>query len=106
MELDIDDRYHGSPPCTATMCNGQCEGTGWVPENILGGHQFVRCPDCGGDGKRVRGWWGALTERWHGYTDAFAFAVFWWREYGWSDGHSGGTVGAFRMVWRDTRAFR
>lgn len=59
-------------PDPETMCKGQCEGTGWVPvhrddpdpifrkaweeaekENPSDdGWHFVKCPDCGGSGRR------------------------------------------------------
>lgn len=80
--FEITSRYGGGPgPDPATMCDGQCEGMGWVPcrwsglepafdvlwqqaherGNILrrfwhylrcDGWHFVRCPDCGGTGVR------------------------------------------------------
>ena len=70
------DRYTalGIPyPDVKTMCNGQCEGTGWVPVSSgddeepwhslwleaeekkpsTDGSHFVKCPDCKGTGKTV-----------------------------------------------------
>ena len=70
------DRYQalGIPyPEAETMCLGQCEGTGMVPisrgetdpvfmrlwreaeakEPSDDGWHFVKCPDCGGTGKRT-----------------------------------------------------
>jgi hypothetical protein len=74
-EMEFTDRYQalGMPyPDPATMCAGDCEGTGVVP--IKGderdptyrklwqeaeakapaddGWHFVKCPECGGTGKR------------------------------------------------------
>jgi hypothetical protein len=69
------DRYEalGIPdPDPETMCDDQCEGTGMVPvgrgdlqepwrslwleaeakESSADGWHFVRCPSCGGTGKR------------------------------------------------------
>ena len=74
-EFEITDRYQalGIPyPDPETMCEGQCEGTGWVPvmadeldepwrtlwleaekkAKIKGGTHFVQCPDCNGTGKK------------------------------------------------------
>ena len=75
MTIEFTDRYRalGIPyPEPATMCLGQCEGTGWVPiikddmeepfrtlwleaeanEPADNGWHFVKCPDCNGSGKR------------------------------------------------------
>ncbi len=66
------DRYGRNLPDLRTMCRGQCEGTGWIPVHrrerkqplralwlaaerkkpTVDGYHFVRCPDCGGTGKR------------------------------------------------------
>ena len=70
-EIELMDRYKalGIPyPDVETMCKGQCEGTGWFPENDqtspfwqaahnarghdCDGWHFVRCPECDGTGKR------------------------------------------------------
>ncbi len=74
-DFEYTDRYEalGIPkPDPATVCKGRCEGTGWVPvgrdetDPILGelwkaaeaehheddGTHFVKCPACGGTGKR------------------------------------------------------
>lgn len=73
--IECTDRYKalGIPyPDPKTMCQGQCEGTGWVPigsddmeepwrslwlaaeakQHADDGDHFVKCPDCGGTGKR------------------------------------------------------
>ena len=69
--IEFTDRYKalGIPyPDVKTMCLGQCEGTGWFPENDqtnplwqaahakkpheCDGWHFVKCPDCDGTGKR------------------------------------------------------
>ncbi len=71
--IEYADRYGSTTPCDpATMCLGECEGTGWVPiaaedyeepwrtlwleaerkEHAPDGWHFVKCPDCGGTGKR------------------------------------------------------
>ena len=72
---EYTDRYTalGIPyPDVSTMCDGQCEGAGWVPikaddeepwhtlwvaaeeeHHSEDGYHFVECPDCGGKGKRV-----------------------------------------------------
>ncbi len=73
--IEYTDRYEalGIPyPDPATMCKGQCEGTGVVPikhdetdptyrklwqeaedkNPADDGWHFVKCPDCGGTGKR------------------------------------------------------
>jgi len=47
--LEITDRYGGTGPDPDTMCKGQCEGTGWVPQKDIEA-PFLRCPDCDGDG--------------------------------------------------------
>lgn len=65
-EIIFTDRYSASGrprPDPATVCRGQCEGMGFyptgdrsewppdaVPDDI--GYVFVRCPDCGGTGRR------------------------------------------------------
>ena len=72
-KTEFTDRYKalGIPyPDPATVCVGQCEGTGFYPENDpddnlwiaahsekphahdCDGWHFVKCPDCGGTGKR------------------------------------------------------
>ena len=73
-EFEFIDRYDalGIPhPDPETMCEGQYEGIGWVPcqkndeppfdalwleaEKVKpteDGWHFVKCPDCGGTGKR------------------------------------------------------
>ena len=71
----VTDRYKaiGIPyPDPETMCDGQCEGTGFVPVGRLDndepwhtlwleaeaesptedGWHFVRCPDCNGTGRK------------------------------------------------------
>jgi heterodisulfide reductase subunit B len=69
--MEFTDRYKalGIPyPDVETMCLGQCEGTGWFPENDqtselwiaahnaepheCDGWHFVKCPDCNGTGKK------------------------------------------------------
>lgn len=72
--LEFVDRYSalGIPyPEPATVCEGQCEGTGFVPTQVGDeepwhtlwleaekgrpsddGWHFVKCPDCKGTGKR------------------------------------------------------
>ena len=73
MKLEIIDRYKalGIPyPNPKTMCEGQCEGIGWVPVNkndmeepfrtlwlkaekkkaSKDGWHFIKCPDCNGTG--------------------------------------------------------
>ena len=75
VELVATDRYQalGIPyPDPETVCAGQCEGTGYVPIKVTDmrepwhslwlkaeaekptddGWHFVKCPDCGGTGKR------------------------------------------------------
>jgi hypothetical protein len=75
-QIVFTDRYDAlgmAPPDTTTMCDGQCDGTGFVPisaddreepwatlwkeaeeeEHSEDGWQFVTCPDCTGSGKRV-----------------------------------------------------
>jgi len=75
MTIEFTDRYQalGIPyPDPATMCKGPCEGTGWFPckkdspkysslwaeaekeKPTDDGWHFVKCPDCGGTGKRRR----------------------------------------------------
>lgn len=76
--LEFVTRYSAlgiEEPDVATMCQGQCEGTGWVPimadedqeywiklwkqaheaagEHECDGTHFVKCPDCNGSGKRA-----------------------------------------------------
>jgi len=73
-KIEWTDRYQalGIPyPDPETVCEGQCEGTGWVPiqrddlgepwrtlwlkaekENPTGVTHFVQCPDCNGTGKK------------------------------------------------------
>lgn len=76
MSFEFTDRYQalGIPyPDPETMCKGDCEGTGMVPiakgdgnpvyralwdeaeakEHADDGWHFVKCPDCGGTGKRI-----------------------------------------------------
>jgi hypothetical protein len=73
--IEFTDRYKalGIPyPDVNTMCEGQCEGTGFVPiekddmeepfhslwleaekKHVSeDGWHFVKCPDCGGTGKK------------------------------------------------------
>jgi hypothetical protein len=73
--IETTDRYDAlriPRPDPATMCEGQCEGTGAVPihgddreepwrglwltaeaaQPSSDGWHFVRCPDCGGTGRR------------------------------------------------------
>jgi hypothetical protein len=73
--IEPTNRYQalGIPyPCPETMCTGPCEGTGVYPvkhgeltaeERVAwgaaeqanptdDGWHFIRCPDCGGSGKR------------------------------------------------------
>jgi len=75
--IEFTDRYKalGIPyPDPKTMCQGQCEGTGWVPverddpdpvwrtlweaahakphKEPCDGWHFVKCPDCNGTGKK------------------------------------------------------
>ena len=85
----------GASPCVATMCN-ECEGMGCE----LGGEA---CEDCRGTGRRpdLSLWRAAVTETVSGFVEPLRFGWFWFREYGWSDEHTGGTVGAFRLTWRD-----
>jgi len=75
MDIEFTDRYKalGIPyPDQKTMCLGMCEGTGCVPvkhdeeDDALrklweaaevetptdDGWHFVKCPECGGTGKR------------------------------------------------------
>ena len=61
-DIESTDRQAlGIPyPDVATMCKGDCEGTGWVPiHSAVAWHEtrclvkhFVKCPDCGGTGRR------------------------------------------------------
>lgn len=73
MEYEFTDRYDGKYPNPKTVCDGQCEGMGCVPifkddtrepwktlwleaekkEHADDGWHFVKCPDCGGTGKKV-----------------------------------------------------
>jgi len=48
----ITDRYGGQYPDPKTMCKGQCEGLGVYPKKTRNGYRFVKCPSCGGTGKR------------------------------------------------------
>jgi hypothetical protein len=107
---DTTDRYGGNPPCVWTMCKGQCEGMGFVPnEHADGGWKLDECPDCGGTGKRVKGPLAALLELAEGVAGPLHFAAFWWREYGffaadWQESWSSDSaISAFRMTWRDKR---
>jgi hypothetical protein len=70
--IEFTDRYEalGIPyPGPATVCEGHCEGVGSYPEHDItsplwqaahaqphdepcNGWHFVKCPDCGGTGKR------------------------------------------------------
>ena len=77
MSIEFTDRYLalGIPyPDVETMCEGPCEGTGWVPikdgeqdvrykaawdathaavhDEPCDGWHFVKCLDCSGSGKR------------------------------------------------------
>lgn len=75
MKYELTDRYQalGIPyPEIETMCQGDCEGTGFVPvvadddssiyralwveaeakSKSDDGWHFVRCPDCNGTGKK------------------------------------------------------
>ncbi len=75
--MEITDRYDAlgiKPPEPDTCCLGQCEGTGWVPvakddkeepfrtlwleaeskKKADDGWHFVKCPKCGGTGKRLK----------------------------------------------------
>jgi len=75
-EKEFTDRYEalGIPyPDPKTMCDGQCEGTGWVPiasddmeepfrtlwleaekkTPTNDGYHIVKCPDCNGTGKQT-----------------------------------------------------
>lgn len=110
---DATDRYGGTPPCVWTMCKGQCEGTGLVPnEQADGRWTHDECLDCGGTGKRVGGPLAAALELAEGVHGPLHFAAFWWREYGffasnWRDSCSSDSVIiAFRMTWRDKRQQR
>jgi len=73
--MEFTDRYGGNWPDPATVCKGQCEGTGRVPisrdeqepywrarydeahqdcpPECSNGWHFVVCPDCNGTGKRA-----------------------------------------------------
>lgn len=104
------DRNGGHPPCVWTMCKGQCEGTGTVPnEGSNGRWSHDNCDDCGGTGKRIDGPEAVLLEVAHGFVYPVQFALFWCGEYGffadnWRESWaSGSAISAFRMVWRDTR---
>lgn len=70
-KYEFTDRYKAlgiSYPDPETMCEGQCEGTGWYPEDNqenplwqeahnksneekCDGWHFIKCPDCNGTGK-------------------------------------------------------
>ena len=73
--LEATDRYDALgiiPPPPAECCAGQCEGTGWIPVQAQDaderlrtlwrdaetacpasdGWHFVKCPDCGGTGRK------------------------------------------------------
>jgi len=73
MKYEFTDRYQAlGIPYPKCECNGQCEGTGFVPvtkddteepfrtlwleaeakEPSDDGWHFVKCPDCNGTGKR------------------------------------------------------
>lgn len=103
---DTKDRYTGGPsPCRWTMCRGQCEGTGIVP-NERGPDDWThdRCADCGGTGRCVHGLKGRAMDFVFGVYEPLNFAVFWWREYGPFEG--AGVVGAFAHAWGDTATYR
>jgi hypothetical protein len=76
--FEFTDRYKAlgiKPPNPITMCDGQCEGTGWVPihesdteepfhtlwleaenkSHAEDGWHFVKCPECNGTGKINKG---------------------------------------------------
>ena len=103
---DVSDRYTGgTTPSRWTMCLGQCEGTGWVPnERPDGAWTRDRCVDCGGTGRRVHGLKGRAMDFAFGVHEPLHFAAFWLREYG--PFHGAGATGAFRLHWRDTAAYR
>ncbi len=76
---EVVTRYEGPGPDVATMCLGQCEGTGFYPQNVNDpemttwereqvvqkraageepdevGCYWITCEDCGGTGKRTEG---------------------------------------------------
>lgn len=70
MTIEFTDRYKGIPyPDPETMCEGDCEGIGYYPEDDkenplwieahkalhkepCDGYHFVKCPDCNGTGQR------------------------------------------------------
>ena len=52
VEWKWSDRYGGNWPDLETMCTGQCEGPGWVPQADTS-LPFLRCQDCNGTGKRT-----------------------------------------------------
>ena len=77
-DLEFHSRYGGPDaplPDPETMCTGQCEGMGWVPVNKDDPEEpwrtlwleaeaenpnppgddwhFVKCPDCGGTGRKL-----------------------------------------------------
>ena len=61
-ELEFTDRYDalGVPrPYPETMCRGQCEGTGWYPEND---QNSVLWQDAHAKRCNFRGWLGAMWE--------------------------------------------
>ncbi len=69
------DRNGGHPPCVWTMCKGQCEGTGTVPnEGSNGRWSHDNCDDCGGTGKRIDGPEAVLLEVAHGFVYPVQFA--------------------------------
>lgn len=93
MQIEMIDRYAGSPPNVATMCR-ECDG--------MGRYSVWGCEACGGSGKRedMHPLAMALRETADGFVKPFAFAGFMLREYG---PREGTPVRALRMVWRDER---
>jgi hypothetical protein len=75
MSFKFTSRYGDCIPDLETVCRGQCEGLGRVPihqgdteepfrtlwleaeakKPTADGFHFVRCPECGGTGKRKEG---------------------------------------------------